>query len=51
MKENEAVERVVARVYRDRLMKTGRLPDAQETREMEKKVKEAAASEDRKRRR
>ncbi len=50
MRENEAVERVVARVYRDRLMKTGRLPDGRETREIEKKVKEAVAAEDRKRR-
>lgn len=42
MKEAEGVERVVGRVYRDRLERTGRLPEAREVREMEKKVKEAA---------
>lgn len=40
--ENKAVEKVVERVYRDRLKRTGRLPGAKEVREMEKKVKAAA---------
>lgn len=44
--ENKAVEKVVARVYRDRLKRTGRLPDAKEVRLIEKKVKEAAEGAD-----
>ncbi|MDP2689923.1 MAG: hypothetical protein Q8P48_07400 [Deltaproteobacteria bacterium] len=42
MKQREAVERVVGRIYRDRLEKTGRLPAPKEVREMEKKAREAA---------
>lgn len=42
MKEREAVERVVGRVYRDRLERTGSLPAQAEVREMEKKAREAA---------
>lgn len=40
--ENKAVEKVIERVYRDRLKRTGRLPDAKEVREIENKAKEAA---------
>lgn len=42
MNERRAVERVMARVYKDRLKKTGRPPDGVEMRLMEKKVIEAA---------
>lgn len=45
-RENNAVERVVARVYKDRLTRTGRLPDPKEVREIERKVKEAAEGSD-----
>lgn len=40
--ENKAVEKVIERVYKDRLKTTGRLPSAKEVREIEKKVKDAA---------
>ncbi len=40
--ENNAVEKVISRVYKDRLKRTGRLPDPKDVRAMEKKVKEAA---------
>lgn len=46
MKEQKAVEKVLERVYKDRLRQTGRLPDGRETRAMEKIVKEAAQSAD-----
>lgn len=39
---NRAVEKVIERVYRDRLKRTGRLPGAKEVREIERKVKDAA---------
>ena len=42
MKEREAVERVVGRVYKDRLERTGRLPAPSDVREMERKAMEAA---------
>ncbi len=42
MNERRAVERVMARVYKDRLKKTGRLPDGKEMRVMEKKIIESA---------
>lgn len=38
----KAVERVVARMYKQRLRDTGRLPKASETRDMAKKVRCAA---------
>lgn len=41
MNERRAVERVMARVYKDRLKKTGRLPDGNAMRMMEKKIIEA----------
>ncbi|MFQ5737116.1 MAG: hypothetical protein ACE5GY_09710 [Thermodesulfobacteriota bacterium] len=44
MKEREAVERVVGRVYRDRLERTGRLPAPEQVRRIEKEVREAARS-------
>ena len=34
----EATERLTARIYREKLEKTGRLPDGKETREMERKA-------------
>jgi len=46
MKEREAVERVVGRVYRDRLERTGTLPTQAEVRNMEKKAREAAEATD-----
>lgn len=46
MKERKALERVLERVYKDKLRQTGRLPDAKETRAMEKKVREAAENAD-----
>jgi len=42
VKENQAVERVVRRLYRAELARTGRLPGASETRAMERRVREAA---------
>ncbi|MBI5970864.1 MAG: hypothetical protein HY884_06890 [Deltaproteobacteria bacterium] len=42
MNERRAIERVMARVYKDRLKKTGRLPCGKEMRMLEKKVIEAA---------
>ena len=47
MNERVAVEKVVARVYKETLKKTGTLPTAKETAAMEKKVKEAAEAADR----
>lgn len=41
-RENSAVEKVISRVYKDGLKRTGRLPDSKEIRAIEKKVKEAA---------
>ena len=46
MKERKAVERVLERVYKGKLRLTGRLPDAKETRTMEKKIREAAENAD-----
>lgn len=51
MKERKAVEKVVARIYKDRLKKTGRLPDGNEVKEMENKAKQAAENADRLKRR
>lgn len=51
MNERRAVERVMERVYKERLRRTGRLPDARETRLMEKTVRETAESADRKKKR
>lgn len=42
MKENRAVEKVIERVYKDRLVRTGRLPSSKETKEIERKVRQAA---------
>lgn len=42
MKERAAVERIIKRIYEDRLRRTGKLPDRNEVREMEKKAAEAA---------
>lgn len=51
MNERKAVERVLERVYKDRLRRRGTLPDARETRQMEKMVREAAESADREKKR
>lgn len=51
MNERQAVERVLERVYKDRLRRTGRLPDAREQRLMEKTIRDAAESADKKKKR
>lgn len=51
MNERQAVERVLERVYKDRLRRTGRLPDAKEQRLMEKTIRDAAESAGRKKKR
>lgn len=42
MRERRAVERLIERMYKDRLKKTGRLPSGKETREIEGKAKKTA---------
>lgn len=42
MREREAVERVISRIYKDRLMRTGRLPKGEDVRKIEKDVCRAA---------
>ena len=42
MSERRAVEKLVERIYKDRLKRTGRLPSGKETREIEGKAKKAA---------
>lgn len=42
MKERAAVERVIKRIYEDRLRRTGKLPGKAEVREMESKASKAA---------
>ncbi|MEK6760005.1 MAG: hypothetical protein AABY51_09560 [Deltaproteobacteria bacterium] len=51
MNERQAVERVMERVYKDRLRQTGRLPDAREQRLIEKTIRDAAESADKKKKR
>lgn len=46
MNERRAVERLVERLYRDRLERTGRLPGSKEVREMEKKAADVAREAD-----
>ncbi|MDO8426210.1 MAG: hypothetical protein Q7T24_01695 [Deltaproteobacteria bacterium] len=46
MSERKAVERVIGRMYKDLLMKTGRLPKKKELKEMEAKAKRAAEEAD-----
>lgn len=48
-KERRAIERVVERIYKDRLKRTGRLPGAKEVRAIEEKARSAAESAGRKR--
>ncbi|MBI1913045.1 MAG: hypothetical protein HYS21_13745 [Deltaproteobacteria bacterium] len=50
MNERRAVEKVIERIYKDRLKRTGRLPDAKETKAIEKKAREAAQIADKNRR-
>ena len=47
----EAVERMRARLYKDRLKKTGRLPSGKETLSMEKRIAEVAKKNDMRRER
>ncbi|HEY4706311.1 MAG TPA: hypothetical protein VII64_02555 [Thermodesulfobacteriota bacterium] len=49
MKERRAVERLIERIYRDRLARTGKLPGAKEVRAIEKAAREAAQETDNKR--
>jgi len=42
MKERAAVERLIKRIYQDRLRRTGKLPAKDEVREMESKASRAA---------
>lgn len=42
MNERRAVEKLVERLYKDRLGRTGKLPEAKEVREMEKKAADIA---------
>lgn len=51
MKEREAVERVVARMYRHALRTTGRLPTGRERRTMESRARRAALETDNRRKR
>lgn len=44
-----AVEKLIKRIYRDRLVRTGKLPDAKEVREIEKTAQETALETDNKR--
>ncbi|MBI5492008.1 MAG: hypothetical protein HY893_03650 [Deltaproteobacteria bacterium] len=46
MSERKAVESVIGRMYRDHLIRTGRLPKSRELKEMEKKAKKAAEESD-----
>jgi len=42
MKERDAVERLIKRIYDDRLRRTGKTPEAGEARELERRVMAAA---------
>lgn len=42
MKERAAVERLMKRIYEDRLRRTGKLPDRDDVRDIEKKAKKTA---------
>lgn len=42
MKERAAVERIIKRIYEDRLRRTGKLPAKAEVREMESRASRAA---------
>lgn len=42
MKERAAVERLIKRIYEDRLRRTGKLPDSNDVKDMEKKAKRTA---------
>ncbi|MBW7957851.1 MAG: hypothetical protein H3C68_08175 [Deltaproteobacteria bacterium] len=48
MNERRAVERLVERLYKDRLERTGKLPESKEVREMEKKAAKIASLTDNK---
>lgn len=48
MSERRAVERLVERLYKDRVERTGRLPEAKEVRDMEKKAAKIASVTDNK---
>lgn len=48
MDRRKAVEKIIERIYKDRLKRTGRLPAVSEIREMEKKAAGAAERRERK---
>ncbi len=49
MKERRAVERLIERIYKDRLARTGKLPDSKEVKAIEKAARKAAQETDNKR--
>jgi hypothetical protein len=51
MKERKAVERLIKRIYDDRLKRTGKLPQAAEARDIERKAAAAAEQTDNRRNR
>lgn len=44
--KRKAVERVIERIYKDRLLRTGKLPTGKEALTIEKMVKESAENSD-----
>lgn len=46
MKERKAVEKLIKRIYDERLRRTGRLPASGETRDIERKAIETAQAAD-----
>lgn len=51
MKERKAVERIIKRIYDERLKRTGKLPQSGEIREIERKARTAAEQTDNRRNR
>lgn len=51
MKERKAVERLIRRIYEDRLKRAGKTPGADETRDLERKARAAAELTDNRRNR
>ncbi|MCC6502310.1 MAG: hypothetical protein IT362_04130 [Deltaproteobacteria bacterium] len=51
MKERAAVERLIKRIYDERLKRTGKTPDAREARDIERKAKETAEAADNRKKR
>jgi len=48
MREKRAVQKLIERIYKDRLKRTGRLPSGKESREIEAKARKAAIDTDNK---